>query len=171
MSVNTFDIQDGMEVFSSDGQKIGKVGQVFDGSGGSTGTGSPAASTADEGNSGNPDSGVPGIGGLFSSNDSSLGGGAGSGVDRTRDPNDMREEYGTTATATQAPADTGYFQVSEGGILGIGAKELYVPFSAVETVAADGVVTLSYTKDDVESRFDHKPDEQGESNGPDTPIV
>jgi hypothetical protein len=83
----------------------------------------------------------------------------------------MREEYGTTATATQGQGDSGYFKVSEGGILGLGAKDLFVPFTAVETVAADGVVTLSYTKDEVDSRFDDKPDEFDDSSGPDTPLV
>jgi hypothetical protein len=171
MSVNTFDIQDGMEVFSSDGQKIGNVGEVHDGAGGIAESGAQAMSTADEAGSSDPDSGIPGIGGLFSSDDSAAGGGPASGVDRTRDPNDLREEYGTTATATEAPADTGYFKVSEGGILGLGAKQLCIPFTAVETVAADGVITLAYTKDEVVNRFDHEPDAQGESSSPDTPIV
>ena len=91
--------------------------------------------------------------------------------DATRDPTELREEYGTTATATQPQGDTGYFTVSEGGILGLGAKDLFIPFTAVETVAADGVVTLAYTKDDADSRFDHEPDGADDSNNPDMPIV
>jgi hypothetical protein len=168
VSINTFDIQEGMEVFSSDGEKIGDVGEVFDDPRGVTESGAQATSTADEGNS--ADSGnTSGIAGMI---DRGLGeGGRGSGVDITRDPTDLQEEYGTTATATQPAGDGGYFKVSEGGILGIGAKTLYIPFSAVETVAGDGVITLSYPKDDVVNRFDQKPAGFDNSDAAETPLV
>jgi hypothetical protein len=168
VSINTFDIQEGMEVFSSDGEKIGNVGEVFDNPRGVTESGAQATSTADEGNANTSDN-TSGIAGVI--NRGVGEGGRGSGVDITRDPVDMQEEYGTTATATQSASDTGYFKVSEGGILGLGAKSLYIPFSAVETVAGDGVVTLSYTKDDVVNRFDHKPEGLENSDAADTPLV
>jgi hypothetical protein len=171
MSTNTFDIQEGMEVYASDGQKIGKVDEVYDNAGGATESGAQATSTADESSSYHQDNTDFGVADNLTLDRDPTGARGGSGYDVTRDPTEMREEYGTTATATQGQGDTGYFKVSEGGILGLGAKDLFVPFTAVETVAADGVVTLSYTKDEVDSRFDDKPDELDDSSGPDTPIV
>ena len=48
MAINTFDIQEGMEVFASDGQKIGKVNEVHADSGAATESGAQAMSTVDE---------------------------------------------------------------------------------------------------------------------------
>lgn len=171
MSTNTFDIQEGMEVFSSDGQKIGKVHEVHADSGAGIESGAQAMSTADESESSTGDNGDFGVASNLTRGQGFSGGTGGSGFDVTRDSTELREEYGTVATETTTPGDTGYFTVSEGGILGIGAKDLFVPFTAVETVAADGVVTLSYAKDDVDNRFDHKPDEADDSTSPDMPIV
>jgi hypothetical protein len=171
MATNTFDIHEGMEVFGSDGQKIGQVDEVHDSTGVATESGAQAMGTADEAGTYNRDDSDFGaadnlVVDRVSTNDSS-----GSEHDVTRDPTEMRQEFGTTATATRTQGDTGYFKLREGGILGLGAKELFIPFTAVETVAADGVVTLSYTKDDVGNRFDHEPDGQGDSNSSDMPIV
>jgi hypothetical protein len=170
MATNTFDIKEGMEVYASDGQKIGKVEEVHDSAGGATESGAQAMSP-DESSSYNQGSTGFGVADNLTLDRDSTGARGGPGHDVTRDPTEMREEYGTTATATQGQGDSGYFKVSEGGILGLGAKDLFVPFTAVETVAADGVVTLSYTKDEVDSRFDDKPDEFDDSSGPDTPLV
>ena len=171
MATNTFDIHEGMEVFGSDGQKIGKVDEVRGNTGAATESGPQAMSSADESSTYKADRSNFGaadnlVVDRVSTNDPSE-----SAHDVTRDPTEMRQEYGTTATATRTQGDTGYFKLKEGGILGLGAKELFIPFTAVETVAADGVVTLSYTKDDVGNRFDHEPDSQGDSNAPDMPIV
>jgi hypothetical protein len=171
MATNTFDIQEGMEVFASDGQKIGKVNEVHADSGVATESGSQAMSTVDE-----SESNTGGDGGFGAADNLTLGraftgDSGGSNHDATRDPTELRQEYGTTATATPTPGDTGYFTVSEGGILGLGAKDLFIPFTAVETVAADGVVTLSYTKDDADNRFDHEPDGADDSNTSGMPIV
>lgn len=171
MSTNTFDIQEGMEVFAADGQKIGTIHEVHSDSGGATETGAQATSTADESESYNRDDGDFGMADNVTRSRDFAGGDSGSAHDVTRDPTEMREEYGTIVTETRTSGDTGYFTVSEGGILGLGAKDLFVPFTAVETVAADGVVTLSYAKDEVDNRFDHKPDEADNSNAPDMPIV
>lgn len=171
MSVNTFDIQEGMEVFSSDGEKIGKVNEVHAESGVATESGAQATSTAAE-----SESNDGGSGGFGAADNLTLGrvftdDSAGSNHDATRDPTEMREEYGATATVTPVQGGTGYFTLSEGGILGLGAKDLFIPFTAVETVAADGVVTLSCTKDDAGNRFNHEPDGVNDSNAPDMPIV
>ena len=170
MATNTFDIQEGMEVFSSDGQKVGKVHEVHSDSGVTTESGAQAMSTADESESYSGDSDF-GAADNLTLDRGFTGDSSGQGFDVTRDPTDVREEYGTIATETRAAGDSGYFTVSEGGVLGLGAKELFVPFTAVETVAADGIVTLSYAKDEVDNRFDHKPDEADDSNSPDMPIV
>ena len=171
MAINTLDIREGMEVYASDGQKIGKVHEVYGNAGSATESGAQAMSTTDESSSYNQDNTGFGFADNLTLDRDSTGAGGGPGYDVTRDITEMREEYGTTATATQGQGDAGYFKVSEGGILGLGAKDLFVPFTAVETVAADGVVTLAYTKDEVDSRFDDKPDERDDSSGPDTPIV
>jgi hypothetical protein len=49
-----------------------------------------------------------------------------------------------------------YLQVGSGGILGLGAKELYIPITAVET-AAEGCVTLKCTKSECLDRYATKP--------------
>jgi hypothetical protein len=171
MSTNTFDIQEGMEVFASDGQKIGKVDEVHANAGAATETGAQAMSSADESSTYNADQSDFGAADNLVVDRVSTNDASGSAHDVTRDPTEVREEYGTTATATQTRGDTGYFKVSEGGILGLGGKDLFVPFTAVETVAAEGIVTLSYTKDDADHRFDHQPGEADDSNAPDMPIV
>ena len=174
MSTNTFDIQEGMEVFASDGQKIGKVGEVINRGGVATESGASAASTVDESSSYSSDTSDTGDFGAADNltlNRDASGSAGGTGYDVTRDSTELREEYGNLATETRPAGTSGYFTVSEGGIFGLGAKELFVPFTAVETVAADGVVTLTYPKDEVNSRFDHKPDETDDTNSPDMPTV
>lgn len=64
---------------------------------------------------------------------------------------------GVTDSATDVMS-SGYFQVDQGGILGVGAKHLYVPFSAVEDTTPDECLTLSCSTDDCPDRFGNKPD-------------
>lgn len=52
----------------------------------------------------------------------------------------------------------GYFSVHEGGLLGLGGRELYVPFAAVDACVLGKRVTLNVTKVEAEARFEHKPD-------------
>lgn len=171
MSTNTFDVQHGMEVFSSDGEKIGTVEEVFEGTGTGTESGAQATSTADESSFSTQNPSGFGFANPLGLDQNSMGNEDGGGFDATRDPMDLQAEYGTTATATRTTGDTGYFKVSEGGFLGLGAKDLFIPFTAIETVAADGVVTLSYAKDDVASNFNREPDGSDNSNTSDMPIV
>lgn len=161
MSINTLNIQHGMEVFSSDGQKIGSVGAVYNSGNVGTESGAQATSTVEEESATNPDGGGFGfLGNLVSGGPE----GGAQGTDFTRDPVEVREEYGGAAPSTATTSDGGYFEMSEGGFLGVGASHLYIPFSAVETVAADGVVTLSVSKDDAAERFKRQPAEVGNSN-------
>src|SRR5919205_2964564 len=53
---------------------------------------------------------------------------------------------------------SGYFSVHEGGILGIGGKELYVPFSAVDDVTRGDCLTLSCTKEEANRLYASRPD-------------
>ncbi len=161
MSINTLKIQHGMEVFSSDGQKIGSVGEVYNSGNMGTESGAQATSTVEEESSANPDGG--GFGFLSNLTSEGSEGGA-QGTDFTRDPVEVREEYGGAAPSTATASGGGYFKVSGGGFLGLGGPDLYIPFSAVETVAADGVVTLSFSKDDVAERFNRQPAGVGNSN-------
>ncbi|HEX6507772.1 MAG TPA: hypothetical protein VF221_09090 [Chloroflexota bacterium] len=48
-------------------------------------------------------------------------------------------------------------KVNEGGVLGIGAKELYIPINAVQNIAPGDSVTLSCAKDQCESLYSQKP--------------
>ena len=94
MNTETLRITEGMEVFTADGKKLGKVGHVWKG-------------------------------------------------------------------ITDAMTDiisSGYFQVDQGGVLGIGAKHLYVPFTAVEGTTPDECVTLDCSTDDCANRFSTRPD-------------
>ena len=54
-------------------------------------------------------------------------------------------------------ATAGYFSVHERGLLGIGGKDLYVPFSAVDDYVANECVTIAGTKDEVERLYTEKP--------------
>ncbi|HEX6509030.1 MAG TPA: hypothetical protein VF221_15485 [Chloroflexota bacterium] len=170
MTTNSFDIRQGMEVYSSDGQKIGKVDEVYAPASSSM-RGSPSSS--------GPTAGMPndlaveqvpspGTGGY--SADTGYTDNTTSGF--ATDTGASQAQTSSAGTATQTRGGTGYFKVSEGGVLGIGAKNLYVPFSAVDTVATeDGSITLSVTKDEAENRFNTKPDWVDTGNAPDTPIV
>jgi hypothetical protein len=123
------DIQQGMDVFGADGQKIGSVSEVYrDVGAGTAGTYGTPTGTSDivtEEVTTTP-TGTPG--GTFAET--------------------------TTSTGATSP---GYFKVDQGGILGIGAKELYIPFSAVSTVVPGENVTVSCTKDECGTRFGTKP--------------
>ncbi|GAC1325990.1 MAG: hypothetical protein NVS2B16_08090 [Chloroflexota bacterium] len=94
MYADTKRIEDGMEVFTSDGQKLGKVSHVW-----------PVVDDAS------------------------------SGI-----------------------TSTGYFQVDQGGILGLGAKHLYVPYSAIDDYVAGECVTISCAKSDCVHLYEQQPD-------------
>jgi hypothetical protein len=94
MNTETLRITEGMEVFTADGKKLGKVGHVWKG----------------------------------------------------------------IADAMTDVISSGYFQIDQGGVLGIGATHLYIPFTAVEDTTPDECVTLDCSTDDCTDRFSTKPD-------------
>jgi sporulation protein YlmC with PRC-barrel domain len=49
------------------------------------------------------------------------------------------------------------FKVNEGGVLGIGATELYLPYSAIGSVTPGERVTLNLTKDQADAQYTQKP--------------
>ncbi len=59
---------------------------------------------------------------------------------------------------TVAPAgDQRYLEVKHGGVLGIGAEELYVPLSAVQNIVPGDSVTINCTKDTCGDMYGTKP--------------
>jgi hypothetical protein len=62
--------------------------------------------------------------------------------------------YDATSAGTGGP---GYFKESQGGILGIGAKDLYIPYDAVQSVQPGESVTLNVTKDQAGSMYANEP--------------
>ena|SRR5947209_4729872 len=94
MVPETMRIDNDMEVFSSDGEKIGKVSHVW--------------------------------------------------------PN-----VGDTASGITTG---GYFQVDQGGILGLGAKHLYVPYSAVDDCVPGECVTLNCAKGECADLYQEQPE-------------
>ena len=161
----TATLREGVDVYGSDGKKLGKVSHLFSAApepGPADTTTGPSAeqavvtgANADEAvevsempatfnvtrvsaSSGRFDSGgVPPVPGGTPERDAAAGV-EGGGV-------------------VLGPSDTKYFEVQHGGLLGIGAESLYVPFSAVNVVGADGAVTLKCTADEAASLYTERP--------------
>jgi len=62
-----------------------------------------------------------------------------------------------TAMTPPSTRQGSVFKVNEGGVMGIGAKELYIPVSAVQTVTLGERVTLNTTKAQAEAEYGKKP--------------
>lgn len=104
MNTEPLEIREGMEVYASDGEKIGSVAQVW-----------------------------------------------------------------TNVTdTTTAVASIGYFQVDQGGVLGIGASHLYIPFSSVDDLVPGECVTINCAKSECSSRYEQEPDFLGQSTSQNT---
>ena len=81
----------------------------------------------------------------------------------------VAEVYTETPAQAEAagPEDTAdasgtlYIKVERGGILGLGTKDLYIPFAAVTEVAAGEAVTVNGTKDECSDRYGNNPDVLG----------
>ncbi|MBV9280047.1 MAG: hypothetical protein JOZ41_08205 [Chloroflexi bacterium] len=204
MSVSLDAIQKGMDVYGSDGEKIGTVAETATAAGGVPGGelgagGGPGALGDEDRVYGGPgagggagslgdeervatDASFGGTGALGDEEPVTGGGGGGSqalgteervGVDTRSgalgDETRAGSDYGTggggsslsddTAAGDDAgigaaiPGGAEYFEVDHGGFLGIGAKALYVPFSAVQEVVPGDRVVLSCTREECESRF------------------
>lgn len=63
----------------------------------------------------------------------------------------------TTMGTPDAAGEQTYLKVEQGGILGIGARELYIPFSAVKQVVPGGNLTVNCTKDTCGDMYGDKP--------------
>lgn len=119
MDTNTSGIQQGMDVYGADGQKIGSVDDILNVAAYSqTGAGTSYAGTPSTG--AQPNTGFTG---------------------------------GTGPTG-----EGSYLKVDQGGILGIGATELYVPFSSVTDIVPGDRLTLDCTKDTCGDLYGKKPE-------------
>jgi len=94
MDTDPIRIEDGMEVFTSDGQKLGKVSHVW-----------------------------PMVDGVSSD-----------------------------------VSGRGYFQVDQGGVLGLGSKHLYVSYSEIDDHVPGECVTVACTKSECAQRFQQQPE-------------
>jgi hypothetical protein len=57
----------------------------------------------------------------------------------------------------QPAADAGYFQVDQGGVLGVGVKHWYVPMRDIAAIGPDGRVTLASTQAESDERYSQCP--------------
>lgn len=180
---STGNIQKGMDVYDSTGEKIGSVSDVYPGSGSSDfGTGSWDTSNAAPGDviveeidvvAISPDTDTSNVTGTTGNYSGSAGYGTtdtpatgpgtgtagwGTGPQGNLNPSGAgtATDFGTSTAGTSTMAGTGYFKVGEGGILGIGATDLYIPFSAVASVT-DNQINLNCTKDQANQNFQQKP--------------
>lgn len=119
MAVNTTNVQTGMDVLDTNGEKIGSVKDVID---------VAAYSETDSGSTNsNPTSGTS-------------------------------SGFQTTTVTPNPSGNQRYLKVDQGGILGIGAKELYIPVSAVTAVVPNDNLTVNCTKDTCGDVYGNKPD-------------
>lgn len=64
---------------------------------------------------------------------------------------------GTTGYGTGTMDQNAVLKVKEGGILGIAAKDLYIPVDAVQNITPGDSITLSCAKSQCESLYAEKP--------------
>jgi hypothetical protein len=202
MNLNANNIEKGMDVYGSDGEKIGSVSDVHSGgSGGDTPGGYAAGSSISDfsgmGNSGLvveevdvvevvPDyavrggdmgtaaaagtgaTGGTGLGGTIGgssdlgTSDTTWNAGAGStgdiGAIGTANDQNTSPGYVSGGTTPATVYGGGYLHVEQGGILGIGAKDLYIPMSEVQDIDPGNCVSLSISKQQADDNYQTKPD-------------
>ncbi|MGI8967602.1 MAG: hypothetical protein ACR2GA_00660 [Chloroflexota bacterium] len=66
-------------------------------------------------------------------------------------PQDQSDSTPVNGTASSM------FKVGEGGVLGVGAKQLYIPSTAVQTVSPGQSVSLNCTKTQAEAQYANTP--------------
>lgn len=199
MNLNANNIEKGMDVFGSDGDKIGSVADVHStsGSGGTAGYGTSGsgqgmgnadvvveevdvvevapdytASSGDMGTAsaagtgassgsgtggGVADSGMSGAtgGGNTSGTTWNAGSGSSGDIGATGTANDQNTSPGYMPGGSTSDA---YIHVEQGGILGIGAKDLYIPMSVVQDIDPSNCISLSITKQQADDSYQTKPD-------------
>jgi hypothetical protein len=79
------------------------------------------------------------------------------------DPFAGEADGGLGTTGTGSPAGNSMLKVNQGGVLGIGAKTLYIPFDAVQNIAPGDSVTINCTKDQCGNLYGEKPNFLGDS--------
>jgi hypothetical protein len=179
VATNAFDVRKGLDVFSSDGQKLGTVESIFSGKATAVDTGdgrftdmqaAPAgptpidpdptvASSDDDAGSvaSGPEARLPVTQGLGTFNTGTeTTGFAGGAQPAGAAVGPATEGMGGSVTLT--PSDTKYIAVKHGGFLGFGGDSLYIPFSAVEDAAPGGSITLNCTADDCGRLYNQKPE-------------
>jgi sporulation protein YlmC with PRC-barrel domain len=179
MASGSLEVRVGMTVCGTDGQKIGTVTEVYVRSPGwnaVAGLANPFGATTDTAAAGDasaagaasstladnlaveqvPQTQMPGGYNLPSG---AVGSGNGSDQPRSSD------------TAGGTGRDGDYFKVDRGGILGIGAKELYVPYTDVKAVTSEGVIRLGCPRNRCDERYAEKPAFLREDDVADMPLV
>lgn len=182
MNTSTYEIQDGMEVFGSDGEKVGKVSRIFSGApleAGEPSSGSPGVDRTPTGQPGeyNPnESASAGITsvvdvGRVDRTETVPGYGTVSGtVTGGTDVNNTSgapvgalgiEETADSGTGGVAltPSDTKYLEVQHGGILGVGGQHLYVPFRAIQAVTPGESLSLKCSAEEAATLYTAQPDD------------
>ena len=64
---------------------------------------------------------------------------------------------GTIGAATGATDQNAVVKVTAGGVLGIGGKDLYIPFDAIQTITPGQSITINCAKAQCESLYAQKP--------------
>jgi hypothetical protein len=67
----------------------------------------------------------------------------------------------TDLTSTGSPSPSGeqtYLKVSQGGVLGIGATDLYIPYNDIQNIVPGESITVNCTKDTCGAMYGTKPD-------------
>lgn len=76
----------------------------------------------------------------------------------TTDPGTGGYGTGPVTSGVVSAGEGSILQVEQGGILGIGARDLYIPFGDVQNVVPGSNVTVNCTKDMCAERYGNKPD-------------
>jgi len=186
MNLNANNIEKGMEVYGSDGEKIGSIAEVYSGT---TTDNTAVGSTGDivveqvdvvdvapAYTSGTGTVGTTAAAGAGMSSGTGAGntvGGASPTGTTSTSGTGTQDFSGTTWNAGTATTGDiggtgiatmtggGYIHVQQGGILGIGSKDLYIPISDVQDVDPGNCVSLSITKQQADDNYQTKPDDLG----------
>lgn len=158
-----YTLEHGMDVFSSDGQKLGTIQRLFSAAPTAT-TPATADDEADTGGTGQPDTsvgtGVPAVQSAVGLRSAAGSAGLDSGpatAIAAADGNDQSSGQSADQDGVDfTPSDTKYLEIHHGGVLGFGGTSFYVPYSQIETLAPDAV-TLKCAAGEVESRFAQSP--------------
>lgn len=168
--MTTYTLRRGMDVFSSDGDKLGTIHRLF------SAAAAPQAPTTesevDDTGTAYPDEARgPGVqlsqGAALQSSAGAPSAGATNGLDfgpaiavaaieGNDRPSALGESDGDGDGGEFAPSDTKYFEIHHGGVLGFGGDSLYVPYSEVDSIAPNAA-TLKCTASDVSARYAEPP--------------